>query len=294
MPRGSEWSDRRRRLLRMIGSAGLAGLMAGCTGTDSSSPNSTESTERSETPTTAQCTENASQVDSVTGTPANVDSPPPGYTVARGEELYTTEFGNIDDWVIETEDSDDVTSMTSDGLTIASGGGTTAWLDQVFEGNVLIEYDVVVPSHGEHARVSDLNNFWMSDVKPGERSGAFPEYHDLRQYYVGHGGHDNKLNRFRRYPRGEYRDEGESLLGEYDGDPYLIDPDTLMTVQAMFYEGQAIYGVDGELFFRYVDSDPLTEGRFGFRTVNSRKQYQRLSVHRLANFCSDEPLEGSE
>jgi len=294
MPCGPDRSDRRRRLLRMIGSAGFAGLIAGCTGADSSSPNSTESTERSETPTTAQCTVTDSQVDSATGAPANVDLPPPGYTLARGEDLYATEFANIDDWVIETEDFDDVTSVTSDGLTIASAGGTTAWLDRVFEGNVLIEYDVVVPSQGEHARVSDLNNFWMSNVEPGERSGAFPQYHDLRQYYVGHGGHDNKLNRFRRYPRGGYRDEGESLLGEYDDDPYLLDPNTLMTVQAMFYEGQAMYGVDGELFFRYVDPDPLTEGRFGFRTVNSRKQYQRLSVHRLANFCSDEPLEESE
>jgi PGF-CTERM protein len=222
-----------------------------------------------------------------------------GFSFQTGEEVYTTEFDDLDDWMVELEGDTGYGRATEEGFVLAGPKGTTAWLDRELSGDVLIEYEATVPTEGEHARLSDLNMFWMAtpsgrapNAPPiGERSGAFFDYNDLSLYYVGMGGNENTTTRFRDYPRRGYRnaDEGNSLKGQYRDDPYLLSGDTRYTIQCLQVGDHAMFAVDGELIFRWQDPEPHTEGLFGFRSVNSRKLYHNLSVKRVTDVSVTTP-----
>lgn len=94
-------------------------------------------------------------------------------------------------------------------MEIIDAKGCTVWFKHKLNAPIQIEDDVTVNDKKEQFdRVSDFNYFLMAkDPKnptdffkeSKNRQGIFTNYHELTQYYVGYGGHDNTKTRFRRY-----------------------------------------------------------------------------------------------
>lgn len=169
-------------------------------------------------------------------------------------------------------------------LTIEDHAGCTVWLRQKLTAPVTIDYAVRVTSRG---RVSDLNCFWMASdparpddlLAPGhKRDGKFGTYDSLRTYYVGYGGNANTTTRFRRYDGTGAR----PLLPEHDltGAPFLLRADHVYAITLVAgADGRVQFIRDGEVVFDWLDPQPLREGWFGFRTVNSTIEVLSFSVH---------------
>lgn len=166
--------------------------------------------------------------------------------------------------------------------------GATIWFREKLSGEVIIRYDITILAQGgPNDRVSDMNCFWMfSDPKvengnlrfgENERNGAFRNYHELQGYYVGLGGHNNTKSRFRRYDGNADRE----LLPEHDlSDPeYLIIPNQKYTVTLVARNGKVQYFRDEVLIFNVDDSEPYTEGWFGFRTVTNHMKIENFEVY---------------
>jgi acetyl esterase/lipase len=173
-------------------------------------------------------------------------------------------------------------------LEIEDAAACTVWFREKLAGPVLIEYDAtLIDAGGPHDRVSDLNCFWMA-VDPEHsddifadtsRTGVFSDYHALRLYYVGCGGHDNSKTRFRRYTG----DGSRPLLPEHDlTDPqYLLVPNKTLKIQIVANGGSIQYFRDGKLFYDVEDPDPYTEGWFALRTVRDDMTVDNFRVYRL-------------
>lgn len=190
-------------------------------------------------------------------------------------------------WVVEQMPGGKVT-IGGGALIIEGAGGCTVWWREKLKAPVVITYEAtLINAGGPHDRVSDLNCFWMaSDPRqadlfaPGHgRAGKFENYDALRTYYVGQGGNTNSTTRFRRYagdgtkpllPEHDKRDRSVLLEGNR---PYRI---TLMALA----DGTVRYYRDGELIFDFKDPAPLTEGWFGFRTVQSHLRIRNFKVER--------------
>lgn len=143
----------------------------------------------------------------------------------------------------------------------------------------------MIQSGGLYDRVSDLNCFWMA-TDPGHledfsRGGVFLNYHPLRTYYVGQGGHGNTKTRFRRYAGGGER----PCLPEHDlsAPSYLLQPNRTMKIELIADGRRVQYIRDGEVIFDFEDEHPCTEGWFGFRTVNSHIRIDDFRVFRLVS-----------
>lgn len=185
-------------------------------------------------------------------------------------------------WVVEQMPGGTVAA--ADGtLTITDEAGCTVWLRQKLAAPLVIKYDATM---NPAARVSDLNCFWMASdpASPADlfhpahkRTGKFSTYDTLVTYYVGYGGNANTTTRFRRYDGTGAR----PLLPGHD----LSDPARLLkparayaitiTVAA---DGVTTFARDGEIIFTHRDPAPLTEGWFGFRTVQSKIEIQNFRV----------------
>lgn len=187
-------------------------------------------------------------------------------------------------WVVEQQPGGTVTA--EDGkLIIADRAGCTVWLREKLQVPVTITYTVRASSQ---ARVSDLNCFWMASdpVRPADlfaaghaRDGRFGTYDSLRLYYVGYGGNANTTTRFRRYDGTGAR----PLLPEHDlaEAKFLLRPDHVYAITLTADEhGRVQFIRDGEVIFDWRDPQPLREGWFGFRTVNSRLEVLSFAVHR--------------
>ncbi|MBE2216085.1 MAG: hypothetical protein IAE82_19585 [Opitutaceae bacterium] len=184
-------------------------------------------------------------------------------------------------WAVEQQPGGTV--AVEDGrLVIADAAGCTVWLRQKLTAPIVITFEATVSSRG---RVSDLNCFWMASdpARPGDllapghsRDGRFVTYDTLRTYYVGYGGNANTTTRFRRYEGSGAR----PLLPEHDlGAPkFLLVPDHTYRITLIADGTRARYLRDGEVVFDYTDPAPLTEGWFGFRTVNSRIEIRDFRV----------------
>lgn len=201
------------------------------------------------------------------------------------EVIHSDDFEeDLSDWVVEQQPGGEVT-LEDGALVIRDKKGCTVWFRHELEAPVRISYSVTVVSD---ERVSDMNCFWMASDPDHEddlfaeghgREGAFAQYDDLQTYYVGYGGNYNSTTRFRRYKGG-----GEKpLLPGFDlsEEKYLLKPDHEYKIELVADGEKAQYFRDGELVFEYEDSEPLTSGWFGFRTVWSHLEIRDFKVEKL-------------
>jgi hypothetical protein len=199
--------------------------------------------------------------------------------------LFENEVIEEENWVVEQREGGTV-EFKNKTIEIIDAKGCTLWLKHKLSGPIKIEYDVIVIDQGgTYDRVSDLNCFWMSnDPKNKEdffknskkRGGKFNNYHELTQYYVGYGGHNNSKTRFRRYDGNQER----PLLEAHDlsDQKYLITPNKVIHITLIADNNHIGYLRGGEVVFELNDSKPYTSGYFGFRTVNNHMLIKNFKV----------------
>ena len=202
----------------------------------------------------------------------------------KGRLLYHDDFDyGLNNWVVETADSPNSKVGIEDGkLIIDVDHGATIWLNKELSGNILIEYHrKVIMNGGHNDRLSDLNQFWMASDPVQEnlftRSGTFSEYDSLQLYYAGIGGNNNTTTRFRKYEGNGER----TLLFDLKDKQHLLQPNKNYLIQIVVYDGMTKVYVDGEQYFSYTDDEPLSEGYFGFRTVESHQEVDDFKVYKL-------------
>ena len=213
-------------------------------------------------------------------------NPRSGYNISNPQVIERTRrfiaeqnaAGALDARLVSTEHPHHATALARDAL----ADGCTLWWRQKLAAPVVISYEVTMSAD---ARVSDMNCFWMaSDPKnPGDlfyenngRTGKFSTYDSLNTYYVGYGGNGNTSTRFRRYDGTGAR----PLLPEHDlaDAAHLLKAGHAYKIELIASDGEARFVCDGETVFRYADPKPLTEGWFGFRTVNSKMVIRNFRV----------------
>ncbi len=201
-----------------------------------------------------------------------------------GADDFKSDLGR---WLVEQMPGGRVT-VADGALIIEDAGGCTVWWRQKLTAPVVISYEAtVISAGGPHDRVSDLNCFWMAGdprqadlLAPGHgRTGKFEDYDALRTYYVGQGGNTNTTTRFRRYAGGGVK----PLLPEHDRrEPaVLLEGNRAYRIRIMaLADGTVRYYRDAELIFEFKDPAPLTEGWFGFRTVQSHLRIRDFKITR--------------
>lgn len=188
-------------------------------------------------------------------------------------------------WTVESESPDYQINFVDDSYEIIAPKGLTLWYDTKLEGDVEISYDAIVYDSREGDRLSDLNCFWMAtDPKAAtifdrmeERGGVFKNCASLKLYYVGYGGNYNTTTRFRRY-NGE---PDPAIIQEYSEHEYLLKSNHWYHIRLICKQGKVQYFIDGHRLFDYTDSEPYTEGWFGFRTTLSRTAIKNFKVTSL-------------
>ncbi|MEC5166565.1 hypothetical protein RCH18_002306 [Flavobacterium sp. PL11] len=188
-------------------------------------------------------------------------------------------------WIIEQQPGGKV-EFSNNVMEITDAKGCTLWFKHKLSAPITIEYDAtVINANGPLDRVSDLNCFWMANdpKNPNDffkesknRQGLFPNYHELTQYYVGYGGHDNTKTRFRRYDGNKDR----PLLPEHDLDDkkFMIVPNKKLHITLIVNKNQVKYLRDGEIIFEIVDKSPYLSGYFGIRTVENHMKIENLKI----------------
>ena len=205
-----------------------------------------------------------------------------------GKLFYYDDFAQMsDNWAAETVPGSCIT-VSRGILDINVPGGCTVWFTPKLIGPVMIEYEaVVIKADGPNDRVSDLNCFWMASdpahpdsILDSSRGGRFDKYDNLSLYYVGYGGNDNSTTRFRRYNG----DGTKPLLPQHNlrENQYLIKCNKKMKIQLVAIKELVQYYRNGELLFELNDPEPLTRGRFGFRTIRSHIHISKFRVYQLS------------
>ncbi|MBK1855466.1 hypothetical protein JO972_10885 [Verrucomicrobiaceae bacterium 5K15] len=207
--------------------------------------------------------------------------------------LHHDDFsGDLSNWLVQQQAGGSVRINTKGQMEIIDRSGCTIWFKHKLSTPLVIEYDATVllkkdPDGKKADRLSDLNCFWLAtdpNAPDGsalnkQRSGKFSDYDDLKLYYVGYGGNRNTSTRFRRYPG----DGSRPLLPEHDlkDARYLNKRGKTLRIKIIADGKTTSYSRDGEVIFKLEDSDPLTSGHFGFRTVNSHLLIDNFTVSRL-------------
>jgi len=198
--------------------------------------------------------------------------------------LYQDNFDrDTKNWVVETPASPySAVGIEHGKLVIDVDQGATVWFSQKLTGNLLIEYHrKVLVDHGHNDRLSDLNQFWMATDPRQDtlftRSGNFSEYDSLKLYYAGIGGNSNSTTRFRKYLGNGER----TLLFDLQDKPHLLLPNKTYLIQLVVCRGCTRVFVDNELYFSFEDEEPLRDGYFGFRTVQSHQEIDDFKVYEL-------------
>ncbi len=199
--------------------------------------------------------------------------------------VYDNVLNHDSNWIIEQQPKGTV--IVSHGkMEIIDANGCTVWFKNKLEGNVKIEYDITnIDNNGPYDRVSDMNCFWMANdpknpddfFKDSEhRAGHFPNYHHLKLYYVGYGGHNNSKTRFRRYDGNIDR----PLLPEHDltDKKFMIVANKKMHIEILVKDGYTSFKRDGKIIFEINDKEPYTSGYFGFRTVENHMIIENFKV----------------
>ena len=200
------------------------------------------------------------------------------------ELLYSDDFeSDLQNWIIEAKVSPRAMIELNDGnLSIDVNSGATIWFKNKLSGNLLIRCNrKVIMNNGANDRLSDLNMFWMASDPANEnlftRDGTFSKYHSLRLYYAGIGGNHNTTTRFRKYPG-----NGERILyGDFTDKEHLLQPNRDYLIEILVDNGTTKVYVDHEEYFSFTENSPLTEGYFGFRTVQSHQEIDNFEVYRL-------------
>jgi hypothetical protein len=242
-----------------------------------------------------------------------------------GELLAEDNFENLENWQVQMQERKGFAPArvgVSNGKLdcFVPGRGCTIWFKKKLKTRVAITYDVLCPTPRkviEGLRPRDINNFWMcSDVggsadglfDPEKYTGSFKTYHKMQGYYasIGGGKAASPTTRMRRYPReAAGKPVSHIALDDKDGRlGYLINPDQVMKVQLVVYDGLVQYIVDGKLIYQMKHDDVVTienpgadgkgstiyssekfpayrEGYFGFRMVGTHHIYSNFRVHAL-------------
>ena len=206
--------------------------------------------------------------------------------------LFSIDFeqdSDLDHWKAEVQGSSSEVSIVEGALDIDASGGATIWFKEKLHVPIEIEYTaLVVGKEGPNDRVSDLNCFWMAtdprclnnifSCADTTRTGLFRDYHQLKTYYVGYGGHNNTKTRFRRYIGNGER----PLLPEHDlAAPHLIVPNQDIKIRIRAYSDRTTYSINDQVLYEYYDEEPYLEGWFAFRTVRNHLQIKDFRVRRL-------------
>ena len=202
--------------------------------------------------------------------------------------IFNDVLNRAENWVIEQQPNGKV-EIGNGRMEIIDAKGCTVWFKQKLEGNIKIQFDVtVIANNGSYDRVSDMNCFWMANdpnhpkdfFKESEkRAGIFPNYNQLKLYYVGYGGYDNTKTRFRRYDGNIDR----PLLPENDlaDKKFMITANKKMHIEILVKGNHTSYSRDGVVIFDINDPEPYTEGYFGFRTVENHEVIKNFKVIKL-------------
>lgn len=182
-------------------------------------------------------------------------------------------------WKIETKIGEEANVFTQDGFLIMdTKPGLTVWLNKKLTGNYKITYDrIVVLDSGKNDRLSDLNQFWMADIKTVDGDGVFESYDSTRLYYLGYGGNYNSTTRFRKYEGAGVK----PVLTEYMDENHLLKPNHTYKVVTTFKDGRTTWSIDGETIVDFTDELPLKEGYFGFRTTWSRQKIGNIRIEKM-------------
>jgi hypothetical protein len=197
------------------------------------------------------------------------------------QSLFSDDFTRgTGQWIAEFENPLGSSVSAQNGvMDLQASAGATVWFKNKLSGNLTISYSVVVvDSGGTTDRVSDLNVFWMaldsSGNSPFGRNGKFSSYDNLRLYYAGIGGNENKTTRFRKYDPVK----GKPVLQEFLDKKHLLEGNKSYSVRITVQNGRTTLFVNDTLFFDYADKQPLTEGYFAFRTTRSHQRISNFEV----------------
>ncbi len=202
----------------------------------------------------------------------------------KGSLIFKDKFdNNLDAWVAEyIAKPGSSIHIENKKLVMDVAGGATVWLKQPLSGNYTISYRRrVIVQQGKNDRLSDMNQFWMASdpLSPNlfSRTGVFEEYDGLRLYYAGVGGNTNTTTRFRKY-----LGTGERvLITDLQDQSHLLKANHDYKIEISVYKGCTQLSVDGQVYFSYLDTEPLTKGYFGFRTTQSRQEIDDLVIYSL-------------
>ncbi|WP_430817511.1 DUF6250 domain-containing protein [Carboxylicivirga sp. RSCT41] len=194
---------------------------------------------------------------------------------------------HMSNWTVEQREGGSV-KVENGKMDIDDASGCTVWFNKKLSGNIMIEYEaVVIDEGGTNDRVSDLNCFWMAtDISTEDffatseqRGGKFQNYHDMKLYYVGLGGHNNTKTRFRRYAGGGER---PCLPGHDLSDAaFLITANAINHIRIVVYNKHIQYYRNGLLIYDFEDQDPYSEGYFGIRTFKNHMTVDNFKVYSL-------------
>jgi hypothetical protein len=199
--------------------------------------------------------------------------------------IFQDNFNTADssNWIIEKKHSpNEIAGRKNGKLLFDTYGGVTAWYAKELGGNYYISFKrTIIIDGGKNDRLSDCNVFWMAtDPRHNlsfNRRGDFSEYDSLRMYYIGMGGNYNTTTRFRRYDgKGE-----KKIIGEYTDSLHLLKANKEYLFEIIVKDGQTVFKADGQIFFSFKDTQPLTRGWFAIRSTRSRQEIDDVEIWRI-------------
>ncbi|WP_242204252.1 DUF6250 domain-containing protein [Aestuariivivens insulae] len=210
------------------------------------------------------------------------------FNSCASQTIYKDVLNDTNNWIVEQQPGGKVL-FEGNSIEVIDAKGCTIWLKNELEGPIKIQYHItIIDEGGPYDRVSDMNCFWMANdpENPDDffkdsknRAGRFPNYHHLKLYYVGYGGHNNTKTRFRRYNGNIDR----PLLPEHDlsDKKFMITANKEMHIEIVVKENYTSYSRDGEILFEINDPEPYKSGYFGFRTVNNHMKINSFKITQL-------------